>query len=176
MPWSVSVLDSLVEGGMTEFRGFHKKPVTKKATFTWAFAANPDQVPMDWIKDPRQGFRRRLAVFEFMVSPEKSDSEFLNRLLRQEELARMLVKFNRMYLCGRFFFDSLRLARGSFNFMTYLIQHMYFSRVRSNLFALASPADSFVSIENDSMVYLDSTSNKCYLIQDIMRAVRDFCA
>jgi hypothetical protein len=176
MPWSVSVLNSLIEGGQTEFRAFHKKPVTKQACFTWAFAANPDQVPIDWIKDPRQGFRRRLAVFEFMVSPEKSDSEFLNRLLREEELARMLVKFNRTYLSGRFFFDSLRMSRGSFNFMTYVTQHLYFSRVRSTLFALASPADSFLSSENDAMVVLDPTFTKCYLMSDVMRAVRDYCA
>lgn len=123
MPWGVSVLNGIVEGGMTEFRSIFKKPVTKLATFTMAFAANPDQVPADWIKDPRQGFRRRLAVFQFMVSPEKSDSEFLTRLLKEDELARMLVKFNRMYLIGRAMFDAVRLSKGSFNFMTYLISH-----------------------------------------------------
>jgi hypothetical protein len=53
----------------------------------------------------------------FAVSPQKSDSEFIHRLQRDDELARMLVKFNRMYLIGRAFFDAWRLAKGSFNFM-----------------------------------------------------------
>jgi hypothetical protein len=63
MPWSVSVLNTMVEGGNTELRVMRKDPVVKLTTFTMAFAANPDQVPIEWIKDPRQGFRRRLAVF-----------------------------------------------------------------------------------------------------------------
>jgi hypothetical protein len=42
MPWGVSVLNSIVEGGMAEFRTMFKQPVVKQATFTMAFAANPD--------------------------------------------------------------------------------------------------------------------------------------
>jgi hypothetical protein len=80
-----------------------------------------------------------------MNSPEKSDSELLNRLMKDDELAKMLVKFNRMYLIGRAYFDALRMARGTFNFMQYMTEHMYFSRARAELFAQASPADAFLS-------------------------------
>jgi phage/plasmid-associated DNA primase len=109
LPWGVSVLNTMIEGQQTELRVMRKDPVTRTTTFTMAFAANPDQVPSDWIKDPRQGIRRRLAVFEFMIQPEKSDSELIVKLMREEELAKMFVKFNRMYLLGRAYFDAIRL-------------------------------------------------------------------
>ena len=155
MPFGVSVLNTMVEGGQNELRQMFKQPVVRESTFTMAFAGNPDQVPGEWIRDPRQGFRRRLAVFQFLITPEKSDSDLHNKLSRQDELAKMMVKFNRMYLLGRAFFDSIRMAQGSFNFMDYITKHFYFSRVRSELFALASPADAFLSIDNEAMVTLE---------------------
>lgn len=157
MPFGVSTFNSIVEGGKAEFRRMQTNPLTKEATFTMAFAANPDQVPGEWIRDPTQGFRRRLVVFEFMVSPEKSDSEFMTRLTREGELAKTLVKFCRAYNLCKAYFDARRLAFGEFNFINYITKHRYFSTVRSQLFALASPSDQFLSTENE-MVRIDPSA------------------
>jgi hypothetical protein len=60
--------------------------------------------------------------------------------------------------------------------MQYITDHMYFSHVRAELFALASPADSFLSGDNEAMVQLDSTFGGAFLFTDVMKAVRDYCA
>lgn len=99
-----------------------------------------------------------------MIPPEKSDSELITKLMREDELAKMLVKFNRMYLLGRAYFDALRMGQGSFNFMQYITNHLYFTRVRSELFALASPADSFLQGDNEEFLELDSSSTKAFLL------------
>ncbi len=176
MPWGAPVINGWLEGGTGEFSKKFKDPVTQPVTFTMAFAANPDQVPVEWISNPQQGLRRRLVVFQFNVSPEKSDSEFLSKIQKDEELAKMLVKFNRMYLIGRAYFDAVRMVEQSFNFVTYTSKHVYFSRVRADLFALASPIDLFFSQENASMIVLDPGNNKAYLLQDVVRLLKDFCA